>query len=196
MEINLPGYINYATQAVLVVFGLFIFFAITIFLSSFWGAPWVISSRKAIRQMLNIADLQPGETLIDLGSGDGRVLISAAQDYKANAIGIEIDPLRWLISNVFIWRRGLSKSAKVVWGDIFRADFSQADVITLYLTRETNLKLKPLFEQTLRPGTRIVSNGFTIPGWKASRIDNQNLIFVYIIGKTEETTITEFITLS
>lgn len=193
MEFDLTGYMEYAAQSVVVVVGLFIFFAATIFISSFWGAPWVISSRYAIRRMLKIANLQPGETVIDLGAGDGRVIIVAIQDFQAKGIGVEIDPFRWMASKIFLSRRGLSKSAKMIWGNIFKADISQADVITLYLTRETNLRLKPIFEQSLKPGTRIVSNGFTIPGWKAAKIDNQNLIFLYVFGKTDEDTVTEFI---
>jgi len=194
MDFNLSSYISYATQAVLVVLGLYIFFAATIFISSFWGAPWVISSKKAIHQMLKLADIQSGETILDLGAGDGRVLITAIQDFGATGIGVEIDPIRCLLANYFLYRRGLSKSGKVIWGDIFAKPLPQADVITLFLTRETNLRLVRIFEKTLIPGTRIVSNGFTIPGWTASKIDNQNLIFLYVIGETDLSTITEFVT--
>lgn len=193
MEFDIFGYMEYAAQSVLVVVGLFIFFAATIFVSSFWGAPWVISSKDTIYHMLRLANLQPGETVVDLGSGDGRVIIAAIQDFQAKGIGVEIDPLRWLLSKIFLSRRGLSKSAKMIWGNIFKTDISQADVVTLYLTRETNMRLKPLFEQSLKPGTRIISNGFTIPGWKPVKIDNQNLIFLYIVGQTNEDTITEFV---
>ncbi|MCB2179995.1 class I SAM-dependent methyltransferase [bacterium] len=193
MEFDIAGYMEYAALSLLVVVGLFIFFAITIFISSFWGAPWVISSRYTIARMLKIANVQPGETVIDLGSGDGRVLIVAIQDFQAKGIGVEIDPLRWMVSKIFLARRGLSKSAKVIWGNLFTADITQADVVTLYLTRETNLRLKPYLEGSLKPGTRVVSNGFTIPGWTAIKIDNQNLIFLYEIGRTGENTITEFI---
>lgn len=173
--------------------GLFIFFAASIFISSFWGAPWIISSKNTIRKMLSIGDLAPGETVVDLGSGDGRILIVAATEFGAKGIGIEIDPLRCLISNLFIVRRGLTKKIKIRWGNIFTADFSDADLVTLYLTRETNQRLRDSSLDKLNPGTRVVSNGFTIPGWKASKIDNQNLIFMYVIGQTGDEILTEFI---
>lgn len=188
------GYIAYAAQAISVVLGIYLFFGLTIFISKFWGAPWVISTKKAIHQMLTLARVQPGETVLDLGAGDGRVIITAIKEYQANGIGIEIDPFRCLLANFFLLRRGLSKSGKVIWGNIFTAQFPDADVITLFLTREANLKLKPLLEKQLKPGTRIVSNGYTIPGWTASKIDNQNLIFLYVVGETEPSHHTEFIT--
>lgn len=193
MNISVEWYISYETQAVLVVLGLFLFFAASIFISSFWGAPWIISSKNTIRKMLSIGDLAPGETVVDLGSGDGRILIVAATEFGAKGIGIEIDPLRCLISNLFIVRRGLTKKINIRWGNIFTADFSDVDLVTLYLTRETNQRLRDSSLDKLNPGTRVVSNGFTIPGWKATKIDNQNLIFMYVIGQTGDEILTEFI---
>ncbi|MEJ2758131.1 MAG: class I SAM-dependent methyltransferase [Anaerolineales bacterium] len=193
MGITIEGYVAYATQAVTVVLGLYIFFGITIFVSKFWGAPWVISSKKSIRQMLTLAQVQPGETVLDLGAGDGRILITAIQEFQAKGIGIEIDPFRCLLAHIFLKRRRLNKSGKVIWGDIFSTQFPEANVITLFLTRDTNLKLKPILEEQLKPGTRIVSNGDTIPGWTASKIDNQNLIFLYVLGETDSSHITEFV---
>jgi hypothetical protein len=192
MNITMEWYIGYATRAVLVVLGMFIFFAVSIYLSSLWGAPWVISTKKTIRYMLEMADLKPGETVLDLGSGDGRILILAAKEFNAKGIGYEIDPIRTLISKIFIWRRGLSNRIKIRWANIFRRDLPEADVVTLYLTRETNFKLKKKLENDLKPGTRVISNGFTIPGWKAAKIDNQNLLFLYIIGLTGEDLLTDF----
>ena len=135
-------YIGYATRSVLVVIGMFIFFGASMYLSSFWGAPWIISTKKTIRRMLEMADLKSGQTVLDLGSGDGRILILAAKEFDANGIGFEIDPIRILISKIFIWRRGLSKRIKIRWANIFKRELPEADVVTLYQTRETNFQLK------------------------------------------------------
>lgn len=143
--------------------------------------------------MLELADLKEDELLYDLGSGDGRVLISAAQEFGAQAVGIEIDPLRCIAAKFFIWQKGQSRDAKVQWGNIYSYDISDADVVTLYLTRETNRKLRIHLETQLSEGTRVISNAFTIPGWTPTKIDNRNLLFMYIVGNTGESIITDFV---
>lgn len=180
-------------QACLISLGIFLFLAASIYLSSFWGAPWVITSRETVRKMLKLAEVQEGEVVYDLGAGDGRIIIMAAQEFKAKAIGIEIDPIRWLLAKISIWRRQLNHTVKIRWGNFFTEDLHDADVVTLYLTRETNLKLSEHLENNLTPGTRIVSNAFTIPGWTPAKIDNRNLLFMYIIGQTGESTQTRFV---
>ena len=193
MELTLDWFIATFQQSLLIGLGLFLFFAASTFLSSLWGAPWVITNSTTVQRMLELAELKEGETVYDLGCGDGRMLIQAAQKFGARAIGLEIDPLRVWLSRYFIWLKGLRKSASVRWENIFSADFSDADVVTLYLTRETNRKIRNHLEKTLSPGTRVVSNAFTIPGWTPSKIDNRNLLFMYIIGKTDESTLTQFV---
>jgi hypothetical protein len=108
-------------------------------------------------------------------------------------LGIEIDPLRVLLARWFVWRRGLSKRIKVVWGDIFKSDISSADAVVMYMTRESNTRLRPIFEAQLKPGTRVVCNAFPVPGWVPAAIDNINLIFVYEVGRTGDEVITEFV---
>jgi len=193
MELTLEWFISTLQQSFIISLGLFLFFSASMFLSAFWGAPWVISNSITVQNMLELAELKSGETLYDLGSGDGRILIQAAQKFNAQSTGIEIDPLRVLASRFFIWQKGLRKSAKVRWANIFSADIAEADVVTLYLTREPNRKIRHHLEKTLAPGTRVVSNAFTIPGWTPTKIDNRNLLFMYIIGKTDESTLTQFV---
>ena len=191
--LSLEWFLSNTLQAFLISLGLFLFAAASAYLSSFWGAPWVISSMDTINQMLTLANLKAEETLYDLGAGDGRIVIQAAKNFGAKAIGIEIDPVRCLMANFFIWNKNLRHLTKIRWGNIFSAHLADADVVTLYLTRETNLKLRAYLEKSLAPGTRVVSNAFTIPGWTPTKIDNRNLIFMYTIGKTDDSTITEFV---
>jgi precorrin-6B methylase 2 len=134
--------------------------------------------------MLRLAGLQPGQTLIDLGAGDGRIVIRAARRYGARAIGIEIDPIRCLIANALIWLLRLRTQAQVRHGNVFRSDLSGADVVTLYLLQGTNERIQPYLSEQLRPGTRVVTHAFPFPGWTPVAIDEQRRLFVYEIGKT------------
>lgn len=135
-------------------------------------APFVASPLPVVKQMLTLAEIKPGEMLYDLGCGDGRVVIMAAQDFGARAIGIEMreDLAKQAMGKVS--DLGLEGRVKVVHGDMFKLDLSQADVVTLYLTTSANDKVKPKLEAELRLGTRVVSHDYEILGWRPLRIDN------------------------
>jgi len=159
--------------------------AILVFMvwSQAFGAPWIPTSHKTIRKMLQLARLKPGETLYDLGCGDGRVVIDAAKDFDALAIGIEIDPLRYCWAKLSILRFRLQSNAKVILGNFFKSNLSKADVVTLYLLQDTNVKLMKKLSEELKPGARIVTKTFTIPGWQVIRQDEQAKIYVYEMEK-------------
>ncbi len=146
-----------------------------------YGAPWVPTPYKTIKKMLEMAEVRPGEILYDLGSGDGRVIIEAARSFGARAVGIEIDPFRYLWTKARIFTTGLTGNVNVLFGNFFNIDISQADVVTIYLLQDTNVKLIDKFIRELRPGSRIVSNTFTLPGLKIINHDEKSNIFVYIV---------------
>jgi predicted RNA methylase len=138
--------------------------------------------------MLELASLREGEKLVDLGAGDGRIVIAAAREYGLEAVGIEIDPVRWMLANSFIlWFRPYPRP-RVVWGDMYQFDLSGAHVVTIYLTRTANDRLREKFEREMQAGSRVVSYSFPISGWTPILIDDRNLIFVYQVGKTDEDT--------
>jgi len=122
--------------------------------------------------MLTVAEVKLGETLYDLGCGDGRVAIMAAQEFGANAIGVEMreDLAKQAMGKVT--ELGLEDRVKIVQGDMFKIDLSQADVVTLYLTTSANDKVKPKLESELKPGARVVSHDYEILGWRPIKIDN------------------------
>lgn len=128
-------------------------------------APNVGSPEQAIDRMLEIAKLKPGETLYDLGCGDGRILIAAAKQYKVKAVGIEISSRLARIAAANVEDEGLSKRVKVIHGDFMRADLSAANVVTLYLATTANDTLRPNLERFLKPKTRVVSYDYPIAGW-------------------------------
>ena len=133
-------------------------------------APYVASPSRVVDMMLDMAALKPGETLYDLGSGDGRILIAAAAR-KAQAIGVEINPKLVVAATEEIARAGVEDRAKVIQGDVMQTDFSSANVVTLYMDTSSNAKLRPQLEKYLKPGSRVVSHDYEIPGWKPVRVE-------------------------
>lgn len=124
---------------------------------------WIPSEQAVVDTMLDLAGLTPEDTLLDLGSGDGRIVIGAAHR-GATAIGVEYDPALVDLSRRLAEDAGVSDRASFVRGDIFETDLSRATVITMFLLPELNLRLRPAL-LALRPGTRIVSNTFTMDDW-------------------------------
>ncbi|UCH03253.1 MAG: methyltransferase domain-containing protein [Candidatus Bathyarchaeota archaeon] len=131
--------------------------------------------------MLELADVQEGDVVIDLGSGDGRILIAAAKERKAKAIGIEADPLRLMWSRRNIRNHGLHKQAKVVWGNFLDKDLGEASVVTIYQSQDINNTLEPKLERELKPGTRVVSHVFSFNGWDPQKVDNESHVYFYIV---------------
>jgi SAM-dependent methyltransferase len=161
-----------------------VFFLIMVFLMSLvWtnarGAPWVPTSRQVIRTMLEMAELRPGEVLYDLGCGDGRVLITAARDFRARAVGVEVDLSRYLWSVLAVILRGLGRRVKIMRGDLFSVDLSEADVVFTFLLQDTNDRLKEKLRRELRPGARIVSNIFTFSGFPLAAVDEELHLYLY-----------------
>jgi precorrin-6B methylase 2 len=127
--------------------------------------PFVTTPPEVVSAMLDLAEVSENDTVYDLGSGDGRILLAAARDRKAKAVGIEIDPELVEQSRQAIAEAGLESKVRVIRGDLFKQDLTPATVITLYLKPYVNARLRPQLER-LRPGTRIVSQQFTIKGAK------------------------------
>ena len=132
--------------------------------------------------MLEMADVGPGDVVYDLGSGDGRILILAAREFGARAVGVELDPLRWFLTQIAITVLGLRKQVKVILGDFFVVDIGEADVVTLFLRFDTNRLLMTKLLLDLCPGTRVVSHEFTFPGWPVVRKDEEAQIYMYRVG--------------
>ncbi len=135
-------------------------------------APFVATPLPVVKQMLTVAEVKPGEIVYDLGCGDGRVVIMAAQEFGARAVGIEMreDLAKQAMGKVT--ELSLDDRVKIVQGDMFKVDLSQADVVTLYLTTSANDKVKPKLEAELKPGARVISHDYEVLGWRPVKIDN------------------------
>jgi protein-L-isoaspartate O-methyltransferase len=147
-------------------------------------APYVVSPQEIVDRMLEMADLRPGEKLYDLGSGDGRILITAVVRFKAKAVGVEISDDLVSSTNARIRRLGLDNDAQVIHGNFLDVDLSPADVVTLYLATDANEILRPNLEKYLKRGSRVVSHDYTVPGWKPKLVDKDpdihgHLIYLY-----------------
>jgi len=154
-------------------------------------APDIPTPQPIVERMLEAAHVKPGELVYDLGSGDGRVVITAAQKFGARAVGVEIRPDLCRIASERIKAMGLEDRVKIVQGSALRVDLSPADVVTMFLLTTSNERLKPTLEKYLKPRTRVVSNQFPIKGWKPVETVRARAgamgysIYVYEIGHTE-----------
>jgi SAM-dependent methyltransferase len=122
--------------------------------------PYVATPRPVVDKMLELAAIQPGQMVYDLGCGDGRIVIAAAERFGARGVGIDIDPLRIAEAEANARRAGVAERTQFRVADLFQSDFSDADVVMLYLLPAINRRLRPLLWQQLREGTRVVSHAF------------------------------------
>jgi predicted RNA methylase len=136
-------------------------------LAPYFPTPPVIAER-----MLVMGEVKPGEKMFDLGSGDGRIVIMAANKFKADATGVELDDALYRQSMEEIKRLGLEKTARIIHGDILAQDYSSADILTVYLLPVSNDKIRPMLEKQLKKGARIVAHDFEISGWKAEKVEH------------------------
>ncbi|WP_345234170.1 class I SAM-dependent methyltransferase [Olivibacter ginsenosidimutans] len=131
--------------------------------------PYVASKPEVVQAMLNIAHVNKNDLIYDLGCGDGRIVITAAKEYGATGVGVDIDPKRIEEANENAVKEGVTDKVKFLEQDLFDVDFSNASVVTLYLLPYINLKLRPKLLKLLKPGTRIVSNEFDMGDWKPEK---------------------------
>ena len=146
---------------------LFLLFHLLMIFGFYFGAPFVPTSRKRLRIMLELAKPKPGELWIDLGSGDGRLIIAAARA-GARAVGYEIHPMLVALTKIKIWFYGLGGRAQVKLVNFWPVDLSKADIISLYLIPNKMARLQKKLSAGLKPGCRVVSNAFRFPDWTPS----------------------------
>jgi len=134
-------------------------------------APFVPTPDDVVDRMLALAEVTANDVVYDLGSGDGRIVIAAAQQFGARGVGIDIDPQRIAESNANAERAGVRHLVEFIEMDVMEADVSEATVVTLYLLSSSNAKLRPILTRQLPAGARIVSHAFSMGDWEADEID-------------------------
>jgi ribosomal protein L11 methylase PrmA len=140
---------------------------------------FVPTPHEVVDDMLRLANVRKGDVLYDLGSGDGRIAIAAAKKYGIKAVGIDIDPERIREASENARKAGVTNLVEFRQEDLFKADFREATVVTLYLLPDLNVKLRPRLWEELKPGTRIVSHQFDMGTWKPEKRLESNGRVVY-----------------
>lgn len=149
-------------------------------------APDVIfepTPRRSVEAMLAAVDVGPGDVVYDLGSGDGRIVVTAARLYGARGVGVDIDPARVEEGRELARRHDVDDLVRFVQGDLFETDVSEASVVALYLLDELNVRLRPRLVEQLRPGSRVVSYRFTMGDWEpdvVTRAGDRN-IYLWVV---------------
>ena len=150
-------------------------------------APFVPTPMLVVEEMLKLAEVDKYDRVYDLGSGDGRIVIMAAQKFGAEAVGVELDDDLFKESSARIVELGLEKRAKILHENMYKVSLRPATVVTLYLLTSVNDRLKPILERDLRPGARVVTHDFKVPGWepkKSIQVTSENgishTIYLYV----------------
>ena len=158
---------------------IFLITLLWILVPAFYGLPSVPTRLDRIRKALKLVNLQPDEILYDLGAGDGRVLLIAAREFGAQAVGTEVGPIQCAL----IWLRAVSSGfgdkIQIQWENFFKADLSTADVVFVYATSKEVTRLASYLEKQMKRGSRVVSISADFPEWEPSNFDERDLIFVY-----------------
>src|SRR5215831_9601725 len=136
-------------------------------------APYYPTPETIVEKMLQLGGLKAGEKMFDLGSGDGRIVIMAAQKFHAEAVGVELDRDLCRQSMARIQKLGLNKAVRIVNGDLLKQNYSSADLVTVYLLPESiDNKVLPLLEKQLKKGARVVAHDFEFKAWKPEKVEN------------------------
>jgi precorrin-6B methylase 2 len=140
-----------------------------------WRVPFITTPDEVVVRMLELAGTRAGDLVADLGSGDGRIVITAARNFGARGLGIELDAALVDRSRKNAAAAGVADRVSIVQGDVLTADFSQASVVMVYLLPNLMSQLQPRFVSELKPGTRIVSHSFRMTGWRPDRSDSMRI---------------------
>ena len=143
-------------------------------------APYVPTGHDVVDRMLSLAGVTSKDYVIDLGCGDGRIPIAAAKKYGARGLGVDIDPVRIAEANANLKAAGVQNLVEFRLQDALKTDVSNATVITTFLLSASNLRLRPILTRQLKPGSRIVTNTFSMGDWTPSKTDT----FVDATGRT------------
>jgi SAM-dependent methyltransferase len=143
--------------------------------------PFVATPEPVVEKMLQMAQVKKGDMLYDLGCGDGRIVITAAKQYGARGVGIDLNPQRIDEAKANASKAGVESQVKFIVGDLFQANFADADVVTLYLLPDVNRKLRPQLWKQLKVGARVVSHDFDMgPEWPPEKVEREGSKTVYL----------------
>lgn len=151
--------------------------------AAYVGAPPLLAPKKAVRRMLELAQVTSGDIVYDLGCGDGRVVIMADKEFQTKAVGFELSPFLYVVGQI---KKILAyaRKTKIYFRNFYLCDLSKADVITCFLTPRTMPRLQRKLEKNAKPGAKLVSYAFKAKGWKPEKIEKLKglaPIYLYVI---------------
>ena len=144
-----------------------------------FGAGYQPTPPRVVRRMLELAQIQPGDTLYDLGAGTGAIVFAAARTFGARVVGVEVEPLRVLILRLRLWWGGPRDRATIRWGNIFEVELRSAQIVAVFLWPGAMARLRPILESQLPPGARVVSHWHKVPGWTPEVVDSELRVYLY-----------------
>lgn len=149
--------------------------------------PYVPTPQPVVDKMLELAAVTKDDIVYDLGSGDGRIVITAAKKYGVRGVGVDIDPERIKEANANAVLAGVADRVKFIEQDLFKTDLKEASVVTLYLLPEVNLRLRPKLWSELKPGTRVISHAFDMGDWEPmQKVEVQGTaIYYWVIPRND-----------
>ncbi len=150
-----------------------------VFASFVFGAGYQPTPRRSVRTMLRLAEVGPDDLVYDLGAGTGAIVFRAARVYRARVLGVEVEPLRFLILSVRRRLGPFGDRVELRWGNLFHLDFRPATVVTAFLWPGAMVRLRPKLEAELRPGARVVSHCHKIKGWTPAVYDEETDVYFY-----------------
>jgi Methyltransferase domain len=148
--------------------------------------PYVPTHEKVVAEMLKVAKVGKNDVLYDLGSGDGRIVITAAKQFGTRGVGVDIDPARVTEARENAKKAGVTDKVKFLQQDLFETDIREATVVTLYLLPEVNLRLRPKLLSDLKPGTRVVSHNYDMGDWAplktlTLKVPQEHTIYYWVV---------------
>lgn len=158
-------------------------------------APYVPTPYSIVEKMLELAGVGENDVVYDLGCGDGRIVIMAAEKFGARGVGVDYNPERVKEAKAIVKEKGLEDKVEIILHDALKVDLSPATVVTLYLLARSNALLQPNLENQLKPGSRVVSHAFDMEGWKAKksiRVSSEDefayehLLYLWVMGEHKE----------
>jgi len=170
------------TTELAIAIGLFVLalaLAYFVFASFVFGAGYQPTPRRAVEVMLRFGEVGPRDTLYDLGAGTGAIVFRAARTYRARVVGVEVEPIRYLVLVLRRWFGPFSDRITLKWGNLFDLEFRDATVITAFLWPGAMARLRPKLEAELRAGARVVSHCHQMPGWTAAQFDARTEVYLY-----------------
>ncbi len=157
-------------------------------------APFVPTPTEVVEKMLELAEVNETDVVYDLGCGDGRIVVMAAEKYGAKGVGVDYDPERVAEARELVKKKKLEKLVTIIHRDALTVDLSPATVVTLYLLESSNSLLRPNLEKYLKPGSRVVSHQFNMEGWKAKKVEHlsndfeceERTLYLWVIGEHKQ----------